>query len=227
MKKKMDIIYEDKELLIVNKPTKRLTVGTDKIKENTLYHEASDYVKKSYPKNKVFIVNRLDRETSGLVVFAKNEVTKKNLQAHWDEVATREYLAIVEGKVTKKEQTLKSYLREDKTLRVYETTEKNGRLAITHYEVLASIKAYSLLKIRIETGRKNQIRVQLSGIGHPIIGDKKYGATKNPLGRLGLHASYLELKTKAKSLKLFAKIPKEWKNMFEKEVITYEKNING
>jgi len=227
MKKKMDIIYEDKEFLVINKPTKLLTVGTEKIKDHTLYHEASDYVKKKYPKNKVFIVNRLDKGTSGIVVFAKNEETKRWAQDHWNTVAkTREYLAIVEGKVPKKKDTLKSFLKEDKTLKVYETTDKSGRLAIIHYEVLKSTKAYSLLKIRIDTGRKNQIRVQLAGIGHPIIGDKKYGSVKNPLGRLGLHASYLELKNKASSLKLFAKIPREWKNIFEREVTLYEKNIN-
>ncbi len=225
MKKKMDIIYEDKELLIINKPAKLLTVGTDKIKDHTLYYEASDYVKKKYPKNKIFIVNRLDKDTSGIVVFAKNEEVKKELQNNWNQIAVvREYLAIVEGKVLKKQGTLKSYLKEDKTLRVYETTESNGLLAITNYEVISSTKVYSLLRITIETGRKNQIRVQLTNMGHPIIGDKKYGAVKNPLGRLGLHASYMKLNRKNGKLDLFAKIPKEWKNMFE-EVVTYEKNI--
>ena len=227
MKKKMDIVYEDKELLIINKKSKMLTVGTEKEKNLTLYREASEYVKKSYPKNKVFIVNRLDKDTSGLVVFAKNEILKKQLQENWNKIAIiREYLAIVEGNVIKKKYTLKSFLKEDKTLKVYSTKDQSGNIAITNYEVLASTKAYSLLKIRIETGRKNQIRVQLNDIGHPIIGDKKYNSKKNPIGRLGLHASFLKLKLKEKELNVKAKIPKEMKNMFANEVIVYEKNIN-
>jgi len=113
--KKMDCLYEDKELLLVNKPAKLLTVGTEKIKEKTLYFEASTYVKKKYPKNKVFIVNRLDKDTSGIVVFAKNQELKKYLQNNWNEVASiREYLAIVEGCVKQDSATLKSYLKEDK-----------------------------------------------------------------------------------------------------------------
>lgn len=222
MKKKLDIIYEDKELLVVNKESKQLCVGTEKDHLRTLYHEASTYVKKQYPKNKVFIVNRLDKDTSGIVVFAKNESVKKELQENWNEITTREYLAIVEGKVNKKEETLKSFLKEDKMLKVHISTEKEGKLAITNYKTLATTKPYSLLKINIKTGRKNQIRVQLSSIHHPIIGDKKYGATKNPLGRMGLHASYLKLNRKKGSLEFVAKIPKEMKKMFEKEIRIYE-----
>ncbi len=223
--KKMDCLYEDKELLLVNKPAKLLTVGTEKIKEKTLYFEASTYVKKKYPKNKVFIVNRLDKDTSGIVVFAKNQELKKYLQNNWNEVASiREYLAIVEGCVKQDSATLKSYLKEDKTLKVYSTKDSSGTLAITHYEVLKRTRAYSLLKIRIDTGRKNQIRVQLADIGHPIIGDKKYGSSKNPLGRLGLHASFLRLKYKGRENNSFARIPKEMKNMFELEISEYEKN---
>lgn len=223
----MDIIYEDKEMLIVHKPTKLLTIGTDKIRENTLYHEASDYVKKKHPKNKVFIVNRLDKDTSGIVVFAKSDQEKKDLQKQWNQIAkVREYLAIVEGRVNSKKGTLQSFLKEDKTLKVYETKDKSGDLAITHFEVLARTRAYSLLRIRIETGKKHQIRVQLKGIGHPIIGDKKYGSQKNPLSRLGLHASFLELWYHNKKYSFTAKVPKEFKRMFEGEILEYEKNIN-
>jgi len=226
MKKKMDILYEDKELLIINKEAKLLCVGTEKEKIRTLYQEASTYVKKQYPKNKVLIVNRLDKDTSGIVVFAKTEEKKKKLQDNWNEIAEREYLAIVEGKMEKKKDTLKSYLKEDKRLNVYSTDKLHGRLAITHYETLAKTKAYSLLKINIETGRKNQIRVQLKEIGHPIIGDKKYGATKNPINRMGLHASMLKLKMNGEEKCFFAKIPKEMKKMFERETIEYEKKFN-
>lgn len=229
-KKKLDIIYEDKKLLIVNKPSKYLTIATDKQQWNNLYQEVSDYVKKQHPKNKIFIVNRLDRDTSGIVVFAKEEKLKKELQENWNELANpREYLAIVEGKVSKDKGTIKTYLKEDKNLLITSTDNaKNGKLAITNYQVIAKTSTYTLLKITILTGRKHQIRVQLKEIGHPIIGDKRYGAKKNPLSRLGLHATYLELQiphTKTK-LKFNAKIPKEFKNIFPKEIGIYEKNIN-
>lgn len=225
MPKKMDIVYEDKNLLIINKPTKLLTIATEKEKQRTLYQEASNYVKKQHPKNKVFIVNRLDRDTSGLVVFAKDEITKKKMQENWSQVAKcREYIAIVEGRVLKKYGTLKTFLIEDKNYRVHKTDSKKGSLSVTHYETLMSNKKYSLLLITIDTGRKNQIRVQLKDIGHPIIGDKKYGATKNPINRMGLHASFLELKINSKTtLKLMAKIPKEFKTIFEKKILIYEK----
>lgn len=231
MQKKMDLIFEDKELLVINKPSKLLTMGTEKEKEHTLYHEASMYVKKQHPKNKVFIVHRLDKDTSGIVVFAKNENLKKELQNNWDNWAVnREYLCIVEGKIANKKGKIVNYLAETKTLQVYDTKNaKYGKKAITQYQVLEENKAYSLVKVNIETGRKNQIRVAFSSIKHPIVGDKKYQSEKNPYGRLALHASYLELihpKTK-KSFKWIAKIPKEWQRDFKKGVETYEEDINA
>ena len=221
MKKKLNIVFENKELLIINKPSKMLTIATEKDKNHNLYQEASSYVKKKHPKNKVFIVNRLDRDTSGIVVFSKNEALKKKLQNHWDECAVvREYIAIVEGYLKEKKGIIKSYLMEDKTLKVFSTNDsKRGKLAITEYEVLQEKNTYSLVKIKIHTGRKNQIRVHLSDLGHPIIGDKKYGAKRNPLGRLGLHAKYLELKLVGarEVLKLDTVLPKEFKMMFDEE----------
>ena len=216
--KKLNIIYEDKNLLIINKPAKLLTIGTDKVREYTLFHMASDYVKKQYPKNKVFIVNRLDKDTSGLVVFAKNESFKKDLQNHWNDWVEREYVAILEGQVLKEEGTIQNYLWEDKTLMVHETTDsKKGSFAITHYKVLARKKGYTLVNIKIDTGRKNQIRVHMCGIGHPIIGDKKYGAKKNPIGRLGLHANRLKICIPHyKDLILECDLPKEFQ-YFKKE----------
>lgn len=220
-RKKMDILYEDKELLVINKPSGLLTIATEKENIQTLYHEAREYVKKQNPKNKIFIVNRLDKDTSGIVVFAKNEKLKKYLQNNWHDITIREYIAIVEGKIKKEKDTLKSYLLENKNHQVY-STKVGGNLAITNYEVLASTKAYSLLKINIETGRKNQIRVQLSELGYPIVGDKKYGSKKNPMGRMGLHASKLILKTKNKEFLWQTKIPTEFKKMFESEINKYE-----
>lgn len=214
--KKIDIVYEDKELLIVNKPAKLLTVATSKHEENTLFRMTCEYVKKKHPKNKVFIVNRLDKDTSGIVVFAKNEALKKYLQDNWDKVAiNREYYAIVCGVVKKKKDTLKSFLLTDNFLNVYSSKDsKKGKLAITNYEVVKTSTAYSLLKINILTGRRNQIRVQLSDMGHPIIGDKKYGAKKNPIGMLGLVHAKLELNYQNKNYVFEVKIPKEMQSMF-------------
>jgi 23S rRNA pseudouridine1911/1915/1917 synthase len=194
-KKKLDIIYEDKEIIVINKPAKQLCIGTLKDREHTLYNEVSTYVKKQNPKNKIFIVHRLDKDTSGIVLFAKNENMKRKLQDNWDNLAlNREYIAVVDGIMPKKKDTLKDYLKESKTLQVYVTDDKkNGKLAITDYEVIKKNRVYSMLKINIHTGRKNQIRVQLANINHPIVGDKKYKSRNNPFGRLALHASKLEI----------------------------------
>lgn len=212
--KKMNIIYEDKELLVIDKEPNLLTIKRDKGNEHNLYNEASTYVKKQYPKNKVFIVNRLDKETSGLVVFAKNQAKKEELQNNWSQV-TREYYCIVEGHLKDKKGVLKDYLAESKTLEVYITKDhKKGKLAITEYEVLKENKDYSLLKINIKTGRRNQIRIQLSNINHPIIGDKKYHSTKNPLKRLGLHAYLIEYQDKNKKYHFETKYPSSFSKIF-------------
>lgn len=213
--KKLDIIYEDKEILVINKEPNLLTIATDKRETNTLYNEVSEYVKKQYPKNKVFIVHRLDKDTSGIVIFAKTMKMKKYLQDNWVSVK-REYIAIVKGKMPKDKDTLKSYLKESKTLNVYSTKDtKNGKLAITDYEVLQSNNKYSLLKINIKTGRKNQIRVQLSDINHPIIGDKKYGSKSSEIKRLALHASLVEYKINNKQYQFKAEYPKDFMKFFK------------
>lgn len=213
--KKLDIIYEDKELLVVNKPSKLLTVGTEKNKEHTLYHEVREYIRKK--NQKVFIVHRLDKDTSGIVLFAKTERMKNELQKNWD-CFTREYIALVEGHLKKPKDTVTCYLRETKSLQVFVTPDKNlGKKAITSYEVISTNKSSSMLKINIKTGRKNQIRATLSSLGHPLIGDKKYGATKNPISRLGLHNYYLKFNhpiTNAQ-IELTTKVPKEFAEIFE------------
>ena len=217
--KKIVILYEDKDLIAVSKPAKLLTISTDKEKTHTLYQEVSAYVKKQHPKNKIFIVHRLDRDTSGIVVFAKNEKMKQILQAEWQERAlVREYVAIVTGAMPMKKGIIKNYLYEDKTLYVRATSDpKRGKLAITEYEVLAKNKKYSLVKICIKTGRKNQIRVHLKDLGYPIVGDKKYGDKKTSVGRLLLHASYLKLLLpNGKVLEITARLPKEMQ-MFEEK----------
>jgi 23S rRNA pseudouridine1911/1915/1917 synthase len=144
----------------------------------------------------------------------KSENKKRELQNNWDNT-TREYYAIVSGKMPKQKDTLKSYLVEDKTLNVHSTKNPRiGKLAITEYEVIASDSAFSLLKINIKTGRKNQIRVQLSDIGHPIVGDKKYGCKHNIMRRMALHAYLVELTSKGKTYKFITDYPKEFKRMF-------------
>ena len=160
----------------------------NKEKEKTAYHYVSEYLKKQDRKQKVFIVHRLDRETSGVLMFCKNEKIRDLLQKDWNKIVyLRGYMALVEGKGLKNG-TLKNYLAESKSQQVYVTSKEKGKLAITHYKAIKEMKNQTLLEIQLDTGRKNQIRVQLSNIHHPIVGDKKYGATTNPLKRLGLHA---------------------------------------
>lgn len=191
MKKKLHILYEDKFIIIINKPANLLTISTEKEKERTLYHYVYDYLKKKNKKNKVFIVHRLDKDTSGIVMFAKEESIKFYMQENWNKVI-RNYVAIVNGKVKEKKGVLKSYLNETKTHFTYSVKDKNGQLAITEYEKVLENKKYTMLSLNLKTGRKNQIRVQLSDIGNPIVGDKKYGIKKDPIRRMALHANYME-----------------------------------
>lgn len=217
-KDRIDIVYEDRSIIVVNKPAHLLTISTDNEKEKTLFHKVINYEKQKNKNNKIFIVHRLDRDTSGLIVFAKSEKVKRVLQDNWDRIAkTREYIAVVEGKVEKKKDTIKNWIKERSDFTSYTSDKPNdGKLAITKYELLNTSKSYSLLKIEILTGRKNQIRVHMKGIGHPIIGDKKYGAKNDPLKRLGLHANILELEHPIthQILKFESKMPTQFLNMF-------------
>ncbi len=222
--KKLAIIYEDKELLVINKPSGLLTIATEKEKVNTLYHQARAYIKKQNPHYKIFIVHRLDKDTSGVILLAKNEKLKLLMQQNWDKVAiNREYLALLWGTPKQNKGVIKQYLKETKTHEVY--VAKTGKLAITQYEVLKKNSTYSLVKINILTGRKNQIRVAMASIGCPIVGDKKYQAKKEHFHRLCLHAKTLEIihpVTHQKYVftadnpkvfdKVFTKEGKEWKD---------------
>ena len=173
----MEILYEDKYLIAVNKDAKKLTIASEKEKNNTLYHEVSEYVKLKNKKNKIFIIHRLDYDTSGIVLFAKDARTKELMQANWTSVS-RYYIAIVSGIVKKDSDEIKSYLSETKTLYTYVTDKKHGKLAITKYEVIKRMNNHTKINIELITGRKNQIRVQLKSIGNPIVGDSKYGFEK-------------------------------------------------
>lgn len=192
-KDKLDIIYEDKEIIVVNKPSKLLTISTDNEKERTLFHKVITYQKQKNKNNKIFIVHRLDRDTSGIVLFAKSEDLKRKFQDNWDSlVKVREYVAIVEGKPAKDKGTVRSWLKETKTLLVYSSDRMgDGKEAITHYRKVMGNKQFTMLDIFIDTGRKNQIRVHMSDLGCPIVGDKKYNSKTNPIRRMGLHANKL------------------------------------
>lgn len=210
--KKLKIIYEDKYLIIVNKSAGEFTISRDNHYDNNLYDEVKTYVKKQNPKNKIFIVHRLDKDTSGLVLFAKNEKVKYDLQKNWQNVE-RKYYAVVSGKLNEKNATLKDLLYETKGLDVVVTNiKKIGKLAITNFNVIENNNKYSLLDINIETGRRNQIRVQLANIGHPIIGDKKYGKVKYK--RMMLEAYYLKFVHPVTKKVCYAELPLN--NDFEK-----------
>ena len=218
-KKKLDIIYEDKDIIVVNKPAGLLTVSTEKEKERTLFKEVSEYVKKSNPKIKIFIIHRLDKDTSGIVIFAKNQNIKYMYQNAWDKlVLKRGYVAVVQGVLKEKKGRIKNYLKETKTLMVYSVNNKNeGKLAITDYSVVKENSRYSMLDIDIKTGRKNQIRVHMKDLETPILGDKKYGNKKTPFNRLFLHANHLIIinPKNNKKMEFVSDIPKIFNNIFE------------
>lgn len=189
----LSILYEDDHLIVINKDSGLLSVSDGEEKDLTAYRQLNDHVRASAPESRIFVVHRLDRDTSGVMLFAKTEQAKLKLQENWqDAVLERTYIALAEGKVKRSDGTITSWLKETSTLRMYSSpTDNGGQKAITHYKVLRTQYNYSLLEMRLETGRKNQIRVHLHDIGHPVAGDKKYGARSNPIGRLGLHAQVL------------------------------------
>ena len=215
-KDKLKILYEDKSIIIISKPSNLLTIGTNKEHNNTLYRKVSEYVKKQHKSNKIFIVHRLDKDTSGIIAFAKTEPVKRILQRNWDKTK-RKYVALVEGKVTKGD-TIKNYLAETKTLKTYITNDKKiGKLSITKYKPIKGNKEYTLLDIEILTGRKNQIRVHMESINHPIVGDKKYNSKKNPIRRMCLHATYLEFIHPITNKRLI--IEDKYPNIFDKLIV--------
>lgn len=211
------IIFEDDYLLVVNKPSGLLTIATEKEKERTLYHIVRDYVASKNPHGRIFIVHRLDRDTSGIVLFAKDEKTKNQLQENWnDYVSLREYTAIVCGHPKEESGQIVQYLKETKTNLVYVSPREDGKKAITNYSVLKTSDKYSMLKVTIETGRRNQIRVAFASKKMPILGDKKYGE-KSKVNRLYLHANRLKLYYPVikKEILFETSIPTEFKKMMQ------------
>lgn len=191
----LSILYEDNDIIVIQKEAGLLSVASAAERDNewTAYRQLTAYVRMQNPKNRIFIVHRLDRDTSGVMMFAKSEAVQQQLQNNWKEaVEERVYVALVEGKVKKEDGTITSWLKENKALKMYSSPYANDGLhAVTHYKTIQSGAGYTLLEVQLETGRKNQIRVHMEDIGHPIAGDKKYGARTKPIGRLGLHARVL------------------------------------
>lgn len=211
------IIFEDDHLIVVNKPSGLLTIATEKEKERTLYHIVRDYVASKNPHGLIFIVHRLDRDTSGIVLFAKDEKTKNQLQENWnDYVSLREYTAIVCGHPKEESGQIVQYLKETKTNLVYVSPREDGKKAITNYSVLKTSDKYSMLKVTIETGRRNQIRVAFASKKMPILGDKKYGE-KSKVNRLYLHANRLKIYYPVikKDILFETSIPTEFKKMMQ------------
>lgn len=205
------IMYEDDTLIVIEKASGLLSIASNNEKENTAYRQLSDYVKAQHSDNKIFVVHRLDRDTSGVMVFARSEKIKKIMQESWQTTKERAYVALVEGDVSKSEGTITSWLKETSTHKMYSSKyENDGLKAVTHYQVLQGNKDFTLLEISLETGRKNQIRVHMQDIGHPIAGDKKYGAEDRSMKRLCLHARKLNFKhpVNGMPLRFVSDIPK-------------------
>jgi 23S rRNA pseudouridine1911/1915/1917 synthase len=210
------ILHEDKDILVVDKPSGLLTIATEKNSDHTAYFVLTDYVRKGCVKsrNRVFIVHRLDKDTSGVLVFAKTEEVKRKLQDNWDQ-ATKKYIAIVHGHLEKKSDTITSYLAESKACQVYSTQDPTkGKLAKTSYHTLRQTKAYTMVEVVLLTGRKNQIRVHFKDLEHPVVGDRKYGI-KDMVGHLALHARSLAFPHpfNGKPMVFTAKIPPHFYQM--------------
>ena len=193
--KGLSILYEDRDILVVDKASGLLTVSNEKVKDNTAYYLLNEYVRKGNQKSRhrVFIVHRLDRDTSGVIVFSKNENAKRYLQEAWQGFQ-KKYYAVVHGTLPEKEGVITSYLAENRVHKMYSVADpRKGKLAKTAYRVLRESAKYSLLEIDLLTGRKNQIRVHLADKGCPVAGDKKYGRKEKGIKRLTLHAGSITI----------------------------------
>ncbi|MDR1523696.1 MAG: RluA family pseudouridine synthase [Tannerella sp.] len=212
----MKIVWEDDELIVVDKKDGLLSVSDSPAQERTAYFLLSQHVKKIDPRNKIFILHRLDKGTSGLMMFARNKNIQEYLRANWHEMITRRtYIAVIEGVPEKSSDTLVSWLAENSRMKVFCTDPQHGKEAVSHYRVLKNNTKYSLLELDLETGRKNQIRAQMEQIGHPVVGDPKYGARTNPAGRLMLHARRLCFRHPAtgEEMRFETPVPKKFNNL--------------
>jgi len=219
-RKDLPIIYEDDNLIVIDKPFGLLSIPSDKEKSSTAYRMVSDYIKEKNKKDRIYVVHRLDKETSGVLVFAKNEILKEKLQSSWNNIVLkRGYFAIVEGNLEKKEDRTINYIAMNSLNLMYVTSKSNKKAykCITNYKVIKENDKYSLLDINIETGRKNQIRITLGSLNHFVLGDDKYGNPANPINRLALHAYELSFinPLDKKTYTFKSKMPKEFLSLFK------------
>lgn len=216
--KGFSIVFEDEYLIVIDKHSGVLSIATEAERQYTAYNFLSKHVKRDNPANKIFVVHRLDRETSGLMIFAKTAEVQHTLQENWKQLITeRTYIAVTEGVFAEKNGEISSYLHENNVYVVFsDQNPEGGKKAVTHYEVLKSNRNYSMLQVRLDTGRKNQIRVHMQDIGHSIINDKKYGSTVNPIDRLGLHSRVLGFihPVTQQALRFSTPIPRKFTRLF-------------
>ena len=216
-KSNLDIIYEDEYFFVINKPAGLLSISTTKEKEKTAYHLVREFIKSRKKNDKIFVLHRLDKDTSGVLVFVKDNTLKNLLQNNWDKyVKTREYVALVTGNV-KDVDDYTCYLKEIGPDKVIVTNKKEGKIAVTSLKTINKNNKYSLVKVNIKTGRRNQIRVVLNHLGSPIVGDKKYGGIKS--NRLYLHASKLTITNPLnnKTYTFESSVPSSFKKVFKNE----------
>ncbi len=185
----LKLLYEDAYLIVVEKKEGLLSVATDHQKERTAQHILNEYVKRENRNNRVFVVHRLDRETSGIMMYAKDEKTQHTLRDNWHDIVTdRRYVAVVSGEMEKDQGSVESWLTDRKLYVSSSDYDDGGKYALTHYKTIKRANGYSLVELQLETGRKNQIRVHMQSLGHPVVGDERYGCPVDPLGRMALHA---------------------------------------
>ena len=186
------IVWEDESLIVIDKRDGLLSVSDSVTQERTAWAILSAYVREQDPRNRIFVLHRLDRGTSGLMMFARNKGVQEKMREGWADIVTRRsYVAVVEGVPEPAEDTLRNFLAENSRMKVYCTDALHGKEAVTHYRVLKAASDCALVEFTLETGRKNQIRAQMEAFGHPIAGDPKYGAQTDPAERLMLHACRL------------------------------------
>lgn len=213
------IIWEDRYLILVKKEHGLLTVGNRFESERTAEEYLNEYMQFKKEGDKVYIVHRIDRDTSGVLMFAKDSRTQQLLRTNWNEVVEeRRYIAVVEGYIKQSTGTIDTWIEENKQLmKMFVCRPGKGKRAITHFKVIGRRNGYSLLELELETGRKNQIRIHMSHIGHPVAGDEKYGAQTNPCGRLCLHAQQIEFThpITGENMEFTSEVPREFLQMFE------------
>lgn len=220
------VLYEDDELLAIDKPAGLLSVATDTQAHRTAYRMTADYVRARDSRERVLVLHRLDRDTSGVLLFAKDPALKNALQERWNSlVKRREYCAVVEGTGLPDSGVCRSQLTQNRAYKVYSSPD-GGKEAVTRYTVLARHKGYSLLRVELDTGRKNQIRAHLSELGCPVAGDGKYGAATDPIRRLALHARQLVLThpVTGKVLTFTAPLPGEFTRLFPGQFPAFDQN---